>query len=523
MGYNICVGDSYNEERVELHKLLDQVGSNICFDENIWVCDKKKRSNHQKGLSYTIYFSKIPLFYLESVKYFILIRFKHNLSIATIMNNVTLLSPFLKFITEKFGNIKLINFNDSCSYQYKLYLDSIYDNEITKAAMWTNVKVFFKTLKGWPEVPVSNPFGDNPYIREYRLDVKLIPEIIEKKLDLVFKDERIPLHQRLTYWLLRCIPSRINEICAMKIDCIKPFNGHFVIFIPTTKEDGGYKEPEIRHIHIEDVGMGKYLMDLIRKQQKIARKLQRNIEAKNLLFTYYGTKLSAIKYEKTGEIVFFKKNKVYCSDNGSFGRFLHRVCEIFYIRDENGEIYFVNSHQFRHNGITDRLQKGFTIEQIRDMTRQQGDAAIIGAYNHLNLRPEVIQERQKKVIEKRNDESRPVYFRGRILNLEDEVSNRILRNIRAHKVRGGLCRDIINCKSKMFACLDCELQIDDADDLSYFEEQVTMWKEKLNNFREYPMMSKVAKYNYELHLRHANNIKLFIKGVENNEKTSSKT
>ncbi|MBU3154471.1 hypothetical protein [Clostridium estertheticum] len=124
-------------------------------------------------------------------------------------------------------------------------------------------------------------------------------------MDIAFKDGCIPLHQRLMYWLLRCIPSRVNEICAMNIDCIKPFDGHFVIFIPTTKADGGYKEPEMRHIHIGDVGMGKYILDLIKKQQKIAKKLQKDINAKNLLFTYYGTKLSAIKYDKTGEIVFF--------------------------------------------------------------------------------------------------------------------------------------------------------------------------------------------------------------------------
>ncbi|MBU3154472.1 hypothetical protein [Clostridium estertheticum] len=150
------------------------------------------------------------------------------------------------------------------------------------------------------------------------------------------------------------------------------------------------------------------------------------------------------------------------------------------------------------------------------MTRQQGDGAILGAYNHLNLRPEIIQERQKRVIEKRYNENRPVYFRGRILNLEEEVANRILRNIRAHKVRGGLCSDITNCKSQMFACLDCELQIDDANDLDYFEEQVTLWKNKIDKFKEYPLMSEVAKYNYKLHLKHANNIKFHIKEVESN-------
>lgn len=45
----------------------------------------------------------------------------------------------------------------------------------------------------------------------------------------------------------------------------------------------------------------------------------------------------------------------------------------------------VTTHQFRHNGITDRLAAGFTAAQIAEMTGHHGDAMIFNAYAHLNL------------------------------------------------------------------------------------------------------------------------------------------
>ena len=50
------------------------------------------------------------------------------------------------------------------------------------------------------------------------------------------------------------------------------------------------------------------------------------------------------------------------------------------IKGEDGEIYKITSHQFRHNGVTDRLRAGFTLPQIAEMTAHHGTAMIYGSY-----------------------------------------------------------------------------------------------------------------------------------------------
>lgn len=61
----------------------------------------------------------------------------------------------------------------------------------------------------------------------------------------------------------------------------------------------------------------------------------------------------------------------------------------------------MTTHQFRHNGITDRLASGFTAAQIAEMTGHHGDAMICNAYSHLDLMPETIREKQNYVLGKK--------------------------------------------------------------------------------------------------------------------------
>lgn len=500
------VEDSLEKDHMELHKSLIILGDDIIFNENNWICNRIKKGKCEKNKDFTIYFNNVPTKYLELVKYYAIIRAKHKKSITTIIGDVARIKVFLNFFNDKFRELNLANINEIISNKFKIYLDNVYDNPSSKYSIWESTKIFFNTLKGWPEINIINPFRTNPYEKVEKLDDKLIPEYIANKLDVIFLDERIPLYQRLMYWILRLIPSRVGGVCDMEIECLKPFNGHHVIFIPNNKGDEGYKENPMRSIHLEYSDIGKYLIDLIREQQLVAEKLQDDIKNKNLLFTYNVASFDGNKYKKTGEILYNEQSVVSCADKGAVNRFLERICTVFDIRDNNGNLYLVNSHQFRHNGITDRIQMGFTPEQIRFMTDHGDYGSIFDSYNHMDLRPKALQEFQKKVIDKRNSENKPIYFRGRILNLEDTVAERILKNVRAHKVRGGLCSDITNCRSKVFACLDCEYQIDDVEDLPYFEEQVVLWQEKMNKFKDYPDMYKIAKYNYKLHLQHKNNI-----------------
>jgi hypothetical protein len=285
MNKYIYVEDSFEESRLNLRQSLFILGEDVIFEKNTWICNRKKKGEHNKRKHYTIYFNKIPKYYVELVKYYVIVRAKNRKAISTISKDVTHVSKFLKFIVEEYGEISLVNLNNIITNQFKLHLDSLYKNEQTKYSAWESVRAFFKTLNGWTEIPNINPLRLNPFQKVSNFD-KLIPEDIATKLDIVFLDKRIPLYQRLMYWILRLIPSRVNAVCGMEIDCLKPFNGHYVIFIPNNKEDDGYKEHSIRSIHIEYDDIGKHLIDLIREQQIVANQLQINEENGNLLFKY---------------------------------------------------------------------------------------------------------------------------------------------------------------------------------------------------------------------------------------------
>ena len=99
------------------------------------------------------------------------------------------------------------------------------------------------------------------------------------------------------------------------------------------------------------------------------------------------------------------------------------------VRDQDGNLYKVTTHQFRHNGITDRLAAGFTATQIADMTGHHGDAMIYNAYTHLDLKPETIIEKQEFVSQESGTrDERYILFGGRILNISEQLEKRLLKN-----------------------------------------------------------------------------------------------
>ena len=138
--------------------------------------------------------------------------------------------------------------------------------ESTRHGIWSDTSQFLRCMNGYEGLDLKNLFYGNPYEAKQLVDQKYIPEYVAKHLDRVFLQEDIPLTMRCIYWLLRLIPLRISEILGMKIDCIKPFGGHYCILIPTWKQNGGYKEPIMRVIHVNDEDMGAHLMALIREQ-----------------------------------------------------------------------------------------------------------------------------------------------------------------------------------------------------------------------------------------------------------------
>ncbi|PKM68776.1 MAG: hypothetical protein CVU95_01430 [Firmicutes bacterium HGW-Firmicutes-2] len=465
-------------------ELLQAFGSDIHFDDDTWVCDKRRRNNTDPANYMNIYFASIPYAYKNLVKYYGIIRLLQGNTVRTVRTSIGKIVPFTQFLKENYSAPLLSACNISIAIRFKEYLDGSKMAESTKKSIWLQTSSLLRTMDGFEGRTIKNPFTANPYIQKMKLDYKYIPESIACKLDEVFKREEIELHLRCVYWILRLIPSRISEVLAMKIDCVKPYNGKYVIFIPTWKQNGGNIEPIMRSIHIEDTGIAGYLLGLIKEQKKIANQLQTRLDVhkKGCLFSYQ----RILHYKKGGTSKAGVANTMLVS---FVDYHFKRICKAYDIKDNDGHIYNLTSHQFRHNGITDRLEAGFTMEQIADMTGHHGNAMIWNAYAHLNLRPETIVKKQRSVLKESADEdSKYILFGGRILGMDELLEKRLLRNIRAHRVPGGICGDVTGCKSDMWNCLTCEHFIPDSDQESYFVGQIVSWKEKAKRFEKMPMV-----------------------------------
>ena len=128
--------------------------------------------------------------------------------------------------------------------------------------------------------------------------------------------------------------------------------------ILTWKQNGGYKEPLLRIIHIHDEGIGGYLLAFIREQQKATHSYQEFLpsDKKRALFT----RRQSMRY-RNGKIcykdVFWPLTYVQVRDS------FQKMCREFDIRDESGVMYTVTTHQFRHNGITNRLRAALRLHR----------------------------------------------------------------------------------------------------------------------------------------------------------------
>lgn len=463
-------------EKKRYRDFMSSLSDDISFESDTWICEKRLKNQAQLLSKVTIYFSKVPKQYKEMVKYYAIIRLLEGKSVSTVCRDAGNVAAFLYFI----GDIPLAEISVTTSSRYKEYLDAKGYAECTRSGIWSAASTFLCRMNGFDGMVLKNPFYCNPYESKRLVDQKYIPEYVAKQLDRVFLREDIPLTMRCIYWLLRLIPSRISEILGMKIDCIKPFDGHFCIFIPMWKQNGGYKEPIMRTIHIKDEGIGGHMLALVREQQKLAMAYQCYLpeEKQNALFSYRAQILLDGKW--------YAQNRYTVASWIHISYHFKEICKRYSIRDENGAEYIVTSHQFRHNGITDRLRAGFTLPQIAEMTAHHGTAMLYASYAHLNLFPETIVDPIKY---KTKAEHPYVLFGGRIINMDAVTESRLLKNIRAHRVPGGICADVTHCQSGIWNCIDCEHFVPESEQLPYFKEQAAVWIEKAQKFQSDKQMA----------------------------------
>lgn len=522
---NISVRDKIeNKEKETLKKFLKTVSTVSVFEDDVWVVDIKNKHKNKNTGSKSIYFTIFDEEYKDFAKYFALYRIGQDVESSSIVGNLTAVSNFLKYLKANYEGLKLKDVNKKIIYSYRDYMKEYTGVEDrTKEGYWTGLILIFKYMLGFDEMPDRNCVGYiNPFVvpkseRKAKKE-KYIPEDVIVQMDKVLmENEDIPVYFRLAYWICRLIPSRITEVCSMKVECIKPYMEYKVLSIPTFKQEVNYIKPKMRNIGLKEEGMGEFLLDLIKKQinesQEYRNDMKGEIE-REFLFVYkpYHYMKKSMKWSKrAGKFVTTFKEE-------GFNRMFKQVCEVYDIKDSNGKIYRPSSHQIRHVGITDRLYEGFRLIDIMAITGHKTSSMISNNYSH--VKQEELDKISREVI---GEEHNPIVFNGRIVNFDDDRKiKEILRRPFAHRIgKLGLCSDISNCKSGMFECLKCDRFIPNADELEYFEAQVEDWSKKIKRAGSNQYLKENAQYNLELNQNIVEKIKLGLKEMTQDMEVAS--
>lgn len=491
-----------SSEREELISSLKIYGDNIKFEQDIWNCDKKKKSEVHKNYV-QIYFSCAPMKYRELCKYYAIINLNNNLSPGGVYNKIKYISKILEFLNR--NNFELLKLNKAIEREFNKYLESAEEwSESYKSAIWSETREFLKFVRTWYDeyLPLSL-FNKNPYDRDINNDYKYIPNSVVKQLDKLFENKDITRYLYIFYWIARSIPSRASEILGMDLDCIKPYGDDtWVLIIPTWKQNGGYKEKQLRRAYIHYNGHGKFLIDLIKEHRAYAESIQDKLpdELKGYLFIHQQEIFNWREFERSRNVTYYVyDNEFILPDRAKLRRDINKMCERFNIINEDGKIYNLTSHQLRHNGITNMIYSGFEPVQLKLITNHQGTGMITKSYTH--IKNDVLIEKQKSVNgEKSSNEDSPILFKGKILNMDEALESRLLKNKRAYKLQNlGICSDVTGCQNGIFECLGCSHFVPDGDNLEYFKEMMLYWEERVRLFKNNLSLKENAEYNLELH------------------------
>ena len=507
--YQISIPVNFEDSGLkELRELLKDLSSNkINFYDIRWTCDKLAKNIAVDDSSrYTIYFKNVPERYKDWIRYYALVMYQYKCSIRTIARNICDIKEFLQFLEKYCNSIPLEVVNITQITKYKEYLRKSNFSEDTKHAKWSSVSNFYIKMKGANGNFLTNIVDKNPFQKKKHDSSKYIPDFVSNQLDKLFKDESLPLYIRAAYWILRFIPSRIEEVYKIPIDCIKKIKDGWTLTLYMYKQNGGYYEPELRVIRFKNESVeGNFLHKILKEQREVAESLQEYLpkELKGYFFTYRQSQ--AKKYDN-GEIKYFFKKNIIVASEYSITNFFAGVCKKYNIKDEDGNLAHFSSHRLRHNGITDRMSPdgGFEAGDVASITHHKNNAMIFKNYNH-PTEEQILQSQEDvlKVIEDKEELDGPIYFQGKIMNITPMLEKRLLRDFRKHKMKLGICSDNEGCKHQYRCLEDCEFYIPDCNDLEYFENEIEQWNKKIEYYKSQnqPIILENAKYNLAIHTR----------------------
>ncbi len=500
--------DFEHNDLIELKQSLKDLSENeIDFYAERWECDKlAKDVAVDASERYSIYFANVPEEYKEWIRYYALAMYKWKSSIRTMARNVTDIKEFFIFLENHYNSIPLEDVDITHVNRYKEYLKKTNLSEDTKHGKWSSLSNFYIKMKGANGHFKTNIVDRNSFKKKRHDNSKYIPDYVSKQLDALFKNESLPISMRAAYWIMRFIPSRIEEIYKIPIDCVKQIKDGWTLTLHMYKQNGGYLQPELRVIRFKNESVEcNYLLRVLEQQKEVAQSLQDRLpeELQGYFFTY--NKFQAKKYDD-GIIKYFTKKAIIVASEYSITNFIGTVCKKHNIRNEQGNVAHFASHMLRHNGITDRLSPdgGFETGDVAGITNHKNDAMIFKNYNH-PTEAQILQSQENvfKVLKGKEESHEPIYFQGKIMNITPMLEKRLLRDFRKHKMKLGICSDSADCKNQYRCLEDCEYYIPDCDDLPYFENEIYEWNKKVQFYKSQnqPTNLENAEYNLKIHTK----------------------
>lgn len=433
--------------------LLTDYSSVSVFTEDKWFIDRKETHMNFPASARTLVFEEIDPVIKVTVKDWALDQLFLGRKVKGINSSLSDIKSCLRFVKGK--DAHQIDAMDILQIHDALFNGKT--SVATAVAKWSTLRHFFETTSCNEQAARMHGYVLPEVIRKKSAD-KFIPDSTATQMDIVFMGKEIPLTYRCIYWTLRLFPNRIEEVCSMTPQALKPLSeDKYLLTIPVSKTAGNFDEPEEKHFQILYTGMGKYYIDLIKEQQAYTAQM---MPESKFLFTSKKVCYKQIpgteekKYREIGKKLYVVHEKMCQNFFGQLGARLG-------FQDDEGNTVNITTHKFRHNAVTDRLHSGiFTQIDVMYETGHKNTSMIRQNYSHA-APPE-----------------KPEGFRGMIA--DQRRMAKILKRPYAKEIHHlGVCSDCRGCDNDRFACLKCDNFEADDSAIPFMVRDHRDWKNKL--------------------------------------------
>ena len=450
-GESIRVNAPIDYTDAERQKMLAYYSDNEFYDP-CWVIKNNRTEMNLQASKRTIRFpKKLHRQANVDLRDYILSCLSRRFAVSTLKQEAYHVGACLSYILEK--PLHRITQHDLFQI-YSGIVKAENRGQTTKATMWHSFVRFLKAMEYYDLAERCEQFPELKPDKTKKKNYKYIPETALKMADAIFREESMPLVLRGIYWTLRLYPTRIDEAVSMKTGCLKQISeNEYSVTFPTSKQSGSFDRVLPKLILIRNEGIGSYYISLLKEQQVFLDSIDNPADD---FFWKYQTEA---KPRRTSETTYKKPVRTITVEN--FSTRLRQICKQRGVRDNEGNLIALSTHQFRHNAITDRLNSGFRLVDAASLAGHHSTTMTSQAYAHT-----VPQEG-------------PAVFHGRIINTDNaRMMAMILQNPFARRTRLGLCADTSDCSKNGAGCLKCDHFAPNPEYIDYYVDELNAWQGK---------------------------------------------